>query len=190
MVVEGARALLADALLWIMLALVAAQRISELRLAKRNQAWAESQGGRLIQEPYYPAFFVLHVGWLVGWLAEAWLRGPSLGPGWWAALVGFCLAEGLRYWAIASLGTRWNTKVIVIDGLAPIRSGPYRFIAHPNYVAVAIELACVPLIFGAWITAAVCTLLNAALLLGLRIPTEARAVREAGGRGAQTEGAR
>ena len=167
-------------LLGLMLALVAAQRISELRLARRNQAWAEQRGGRLIEEPYYFAFFVLHVGWLVGWLAEAWARGPTLGPGWWAALAGFVVAEGLRYWAIATLGPRWNTRVIVIDGLAPIRRGPYRFVAHPNYLAVALELVCVPLIFGAWITAVLCSVLNAALLLGLRIPTEVRAMREAG----------
>lgn len=160
-------------------AVVAVQRVAELRVAKRNQAWALDQGGRLIDEPHYWMFFVLHTGWLLAWVVEGWLRGPALHPLWPVWLAGFAVASGLRYWAITTLGPRWNTKVIVIDGLQPIREGPYRFIAHPNYVAVALELACVPMVFGGWITAAVCSLLNAGLLLTLRIPTETRAVREA-----------
>jgi len=176
-----------SALFWGLIVIIAAQRVSELRLARRNLQWALSQGGRLIEEPHYWMFFVLHIGWLLAWPLEAWFgspggspSGPELGVGWPAWLIGFVLAEALRYWAIASLGRRWNTKIVVIDGAPLIRQGPYRFIAHPNYLAVALELLCVPLIFGAWITAVVCTVLNAALLLGLRIPAELAAVRAAG----------
>ena len=158
---------------------IVTQRVSELRLAKRNLAWALDQGGRLVEEPHYFLFFVLHTGWLLVWPLEAWLRGPKLAPGWWAWLAGFAATEALRYWAIASLGKRWNTKIVVLEGQALIRRGPYRFMAHPNYLAVALELACVPMIFGAWWTAGICTLLNAALLLGLRIPAEVAAIREA-----------
>lgn len=168
-----------SALLCGLFVVIAVQRLSELRLAKRNLQWALAQGGRLIEEPHYWMFFVLHTGWLLAWPLEAWLRGPALGVAWPAWLAGFVLTEGLRYWAIASLGPRWNTKIVVIDGAPLIRRGPYRFIAHPNYLAVALELVCVPLIFGAWITAAVCSVLNAALLLGLRIPAEIKAVRAA-----------
>jgi methyltransferase len=167
---------------WLLAGLVLVvvlQRLSELRLAKRNLAWALERGGRLVEEPHYWLFFALHVGWLVAWAVEAWLRGPALAPTWWAWLAGFCLAEGLRYWAIASLGRRWNTKIVVLPGEPLIRRGPYRVVPHPNYLAVAVELACVPMIFGAWVTALVCTSLNAALLLGLRIPAEVAAVREA-----------
>jgi methyltransferase len=160
-------------------AVIAIQRVSELRLAKRNLAWALERGGRVIAEPHYWMFFVLHTGWLLAWPIEAWLRGPELSPLWPAWLLGFVVAEALRYWAIASLGTRWNTKIVVLEGEPLIRKGPYRFIAHPNYVAVALELACVPMIFDAWWTASICTVLNAALLLGLRIPAEVAAVREA-----------
>jgi len=98
---------------------------------------------------------------------------------WWLWLAGFVLAEALRYWAIATLGQRWNTRILVIDGLPAIRSGPYRFVAHPNYLAVALELVCIPMIFDAWITAAIASVLNAALLLGIRIPAEQRAVAAA-----------
>lgn len=169
-------------LLAALLLVIAAQRISELRLARRNLEWSLARGGRVIEEPHYWMFFVLHTGWLLAWPVEAWLRGPELAPLWWLWLLGFALTEGLRYWAIASLGRRWNTKIVVLDGEAPIRRGPYKVIAHPNYVAVALELACVPLIFGAWLTAAICTVLNAALLLGLRIPAEVAAIQHAAGR--------
>jgi methyltransferase len=170
--------------LWVLVGLffaIVVQRVSELRLAKRNLAWALEHGGRLIAEPHYWMFFVLHTGWLLAWPLEAWLRGPSLVLLWPAWLGGFVLAEALRYWAIASLGKRWNTKIVVLDGEPLIRRGPYRFIAHPNYLAVALELVCVPMIFDAWLTALICSVLNAALLLGLRIPAEVAAVREASG---------
>jgi methyltransferase len=179
-VVIGQAAVLVDhALLWGLLVIVCVQRVSELRLARRNLARMLARGARLIDEPHYWMFFVLHVGWLLGWTVEAWLRGPTLAPGWPAWLVGFVLAEALRYWAIATLAERWNTRIVVLDGAPRIERGPYRFIAHPNYVAVALELVCVPMIFGAWLTALICTLLNAALLLGLRIPAEVAAVRQA-----------
>lgn len=165
--------------LGVLLLVIVIQRVSELRLAKRNLEWALANGGRLVTEPHYWMFFVLHVGWLLAWPLEAWLRGPALAPFWWVFLAGFALTELLRYWAITSLGTRWNTKIVVFDEQPLVRRGPYRFLAHPNYLAVALELICVPLVFGAWITAIVCTLLNAALLLGLRIPAEVTAIRAA-----------
>lgn len=167
---------------WVLGALllvIVVQRLSELRLARRNLEWALTQGGRLVAESHYWMFFALHTGWLLAWPLEAWLRGPELAPLWWLFLAGFALTELLRYWAIASLGKRWNTKIVVFDDQPLVRRGPYRLLAHPNYLAVALELVCVPLIFNAWITAIVCTLLNAALLLGLRIPAEVAAIRGA-----------
>ena len=160
-------------------AVIVVQRVSELRLAARNLAWSLERGGRVIEERHYWMFFVLHTGWLLAWPVEGWLRGVELSSLWPAWLGGFVLAEALRYWAIGSLGRRWNTKIVVLEGEPLIRQGPYRFIAHPNYLAVALELVCVPMIFGAWVTALICTVLNAALLLGLRIPAEVAAVRSA-----------
>jgi methyltransferase len=160
-----------------LLTVVAGQRLTELRLAKRNEAWARQQGAVESDAAHYPAFFVLHVGWLVGWVVEAWLRGPALSAQWPIFVGGFGLAEGLRYWAIGTLGKRWNTRILVLPETEPIRAGPYRWLRHPNYVAVAIELAVVPLILGAWTTAVVASVLNAALLLGVRIPAENRALK-------------
>jgi methyltransferase len=158
---------------------IVGQRLLELRVAKRNEAWARQQGAREYGAGHYPLFFVLHTGWLLAWPLEAWMTGPRLAPMWWASLAVFAAAQGLRYWAITSLGQRWNTRILVLPGAPLVKAGPYRFLGHPNYVAVILELAAVPLVFGAWWTAAIVSILNLGLLLGIRIPAEVRALREA-----------
>lgn len=156
--------------------LIGLQRLLELRLATRNRAWALAQGAKEFGAAHYPLFFGLHTGWMVGWVVETLWRGAALNSLWYVWLAIFVAAQGLRYWAIASLGRFWNTRILVIPGRQPVRRGPYKYMPHPNYVAVALELASVPLIFGAWLTALVASLLNAALLLGVRIPAEKKAL--------------
>ena len=90
------------------------------------------------------------------------------------------LVQPLRYWAIVSLGMNWNTRILVLPDAKLVGSGPYRYFSHPNYVVVAVEILTFPLIFGAWITAIVFPLLNAALLF-VRIRTENRALQELAG---------
>lgn len=169
----------ATVVLWALIGVVAVQRVSELRLARRNEAWARAQGAREHGAGHYPAFFLLHGAWLLLWPLEAWRGGPTLAGGWWLWLLLFAAAEALRYWAIGTLGSRWNTRILVIPGLPPISRGPYRWLRHPNYVAVVIELAALPLVFGAWRTALVVGAANLALLLGVRIPAEMRALSAA-----------
>lgn len=163
-------------LVWGMAGLLVVQRLAELRLAARNRAWMLAQGAEEHGAGHYPLFFGLHVGWMLGWIFEALARGPLLPPGWWLWLGLFGLAQGLRYWCIVSLGRYWNTRILVIRGGERVRRGPYRWLRHPNYLAVAVELLCVPLVFGGWVTALVASGLNAALLLGVRIPAEERAL--------------
>ena len=152
------------------------QRLIELRLAERNRRWALRQGAREYGASHYPLFFVLHPGWLIGWVGEALATGSRLSR-WWPLWLGlFAAAQGLRYWAIVSLGRYWNTRILIVPGGRRVRTGPYRILRHPNYLAVAVELAAVPLIFRAWRTAIIASLLNAALLLGLRIPSEEAAL--------------
>ena len=155
------------------------QRLMELRLAARNRRWALAQGAKEVGSGHYPLFFILRVGWFGGWLVEAFGRGPVLSELWGLWLGLFAAAHLLRSWAITSLGSRWNTRILVIPGLTPVRHGPYRYIAPPNYLAVALELLVTPLIFNAWLTALLATLLNAALLLLIRIPAEEKALTEA-----------
>ena len=142
-----------------------------------NAAWSFEQGGFETGRGHYPAMVVLHTGLLVGMLVEAWVVQPDVSP----VLAGVMLvltvaSQGLRWWCIRTLGRRWNTRVIVVPGLPLVRSGPYRFLSHPNYVAVVVEGVALPLVHAAWVTALVFTVLNAALLtVRLRVESTALA---------------
>jgi methyltransferase len=163
-------------LLLALLVVVMIQRAAELRVARRNEGWARARGAREFGAGHYPAFFLLHGAWLLLWPIEAVRGGPQLAAGWPLWLTLFAAAEALRYWAITTLGPRWHTRILVLPGAAPIDRGPYRWLNHPNYVAVVIELAALPLVFGAWRTALVIGLANLALLLLVRIPVEMQAL--------------
>jgi len=154
------------------------QRLLELMHANNNRRWMLAHGAREFGAEHYPLFFVLHAGWLVGWYVEAVWRGLHLSGFWYLWLVAFSVAQGLRYWCIASLGRFWNTRILTLQNAKLVCNGPYRFFRHPNYWAVAIELIAVPLIFDAWLTAIIVTVLNAVLLLKIRIPAEERALRD------------
>jgi len=166
-----------ERVLWVLAGVVALQRLAELGLARRNESWARSRGAIEHGAGHYPAFFVLHVGWLVGWVVEAWLRGPVLSGLWPVWLVGFVAAEGLRYWAIASLGENWTTRIVVVPGERVKRSGPYRFLRHPNYLVMVMEFILTPLLLRAPVTLVVFSLCNM-WVLRLRVRLEEKALRE------------
>lgn len=175
-------------LLIVIFLTIAVQRIMELRLAEKNRAVAISQGAKEFGAEHYFLFVLLHVSWMLGWLTEGWFNAHN--PSLWAdgdvgmiimtvaSIMIFLAAEGLRYWSIWSLGAAWNTRILVVPGAERVRRGAYRYLNHPNYVAVALELAFVPLIFGAWKTALVASLANAFILLVIRIPKENEALQE------------
>ena len=164
-------------LLVFAVALVTAQRLLELALARRNEKRARAKGAVEKGQGHYPFIVGVHTLWLVSTLVEGALRGPELPSYWPVPLALFLLAQPLRYWAIFSLGERWNTKILVVPGERPIRRGPYRYLSHPNYIVVAVEILTFPLIFGAWITALVFTLLDA-VILSVRVREEDRALAE------------
>lgn len=114
---------------------------------------------------HYPVMVALHTGLLAGCLAETWLGGrpflPALG---WPMLALALGAQGLRWWCITTLGPRWNTRVIVVPDLPLVTAGPYRWLSHPNYVAVIVEGLALPLVHTNWLTATAFTLLNLPLL--------------------------
>jgi methyltransferase len=163
--------------LFLMILLVISQRCVELYIARRNRTWALQAGAQEFGERHYLLFFLLHVGWLIGVVGEAIRGGILISELWYGWLSVFILAQGLRYWCIISLGRCWNTRILVIPGSQSISCGPYRLLRHPNYIAVALELISVPLIFGAVITAVITTLLNIWLLLAIRIPEEEKALK-------------
>ena len=151
---------------------VAVERLAELVVARRNLAWSLQRGGVEFGASHYPVMVVLHVGLLVGCVAEVLLLNrpfiPALG---WSMLAVLIAAQALRWWCITTLGPRWNTRVLVIPGAPRVNSGPYRLIPHPNYVAVVAEGIALPLVHSAWITALTFTVLNA-MLLSRRISVE------------------
>lgn len=170
----------ASVLLVIAVALVTVQRLFELVLATRNERRARARGAVERGQRHYVLIVALHTLWLVSTLVEGLLRGPELPAFWPVPLALFLLVQPLRYWAIFSLGERWNTKILVLPNERPIRRGPYKYLDHPNYVVVVVEILTFPLIFGAWITALVFTVLNAAIL-SVRIREENRALSEFSG---------
>ncbi len=149
----------------LLIAAVGAERIAELVVAQRNRAWSMARGGREFGAGHYPVMVVLHTGLLAGCVLEVVvLQRPFIPALGWSMLALVLLAQGLRWWCIATLGHQWNTRVIVVPNATRVTGGPYRVIPHPNYVAVVIEGAALPLVHSAWITALVFTVLNAALL--------------------------
>jgi methyltransferase len=163
----------------LLIALVGAERIAELVVARRNQAWARSRGGVEYGRGLYPGIVAAHVGLLGGALLEVRLLDrpfiPLLG---WSMLGLTVLAQGLRWWCIATLGRRWNTRVIVVPHLPLVDSGPYRRLRHPNYVAVVAEGIALPLVHTCWTTALLFTIVNLGLLR-TRVRTEDTALRRA-----------
>jgi methyltransferase len=154
----------------IVLALVTLQRLFELWWSNRNTKRLLAQGAREHSPGHYPLIVAVHVAWLATlW----WLAPDRLVDGFWLAM--FVAIEIARIWVLATLGPRWTTRIIVIPGAPLVRSGPYRWINHPNYVVVAAEIAVLPLVFGLWQVALVFSLLNAAGL-AIRIRAENRAL--------------
>ncbi|MFE5341119.1 isoprenylcysteine carboxyl methyltransferase family protein [Isoptericola sp. NPDC056578] len=157
------------------------ERLAELVVSARHARWSFARGGVESGRGHFPAMVALHTGLLVACVVEVVVADrpflPWLG---WPMLALVLASQGLRWWCIATLGERWNTRVIVVPGLPLVRRGPYRWLAHPNYVAVVVEGVALPLVHTAWVTALVFTVLNAWLLLSFRIPAEERALRAAG----------
>jgi methyltransferase len=157
--------------LWIVLILVAVQRLAELVYARRNTRRLLAEGAYESGAGHYPLLVGLHALWLVSLaLFVPADRAPD-----WALLAVFVVLQGLRVWVLASLGRFWTTRVITLPGAALVRRGPYRWFRHPNYLVVAGEILVLPLAFGAWEIAVIFSLANAAILT-LRVRCEERAL--------------
>jgi methyltransferase len=157
-------------LVWV-LGLVVTQRLAELVLASANTRRLLANGGREIGRAHYPLFILLHASWLVAIAVTTPLDRRPI----WALIAVFGLLQLARVWVIANLGRYWTTRVITIDGAPVVRTGPYRFVRHPNYWVVVGEIAVLPLAFHDWAVALVWSALNA-LLLRHRIAVESAAL--------------
>lgn len=160
----------------VLILLVALERVAELVVSQRNLRWSFERGGREYGRSHYPVMVVLHVGLLVGALVEVHMADRQPVPALAVPMLVLVLAsQALRWWCIASLGHQWNTRVVIVPGLPRVTRGPYRWLSHPNYVAVVVEGFALPLVGSAWITALVFTALNIPLL-AVRIRTEEAAL--------------
>ncbi len=163
---------------YLLILAVAVERLAELVVSKRNAKWAFAHGGREFGRGHYPVMVAIHTALLVGCVVEVWALDrpfiPWLG---WTMFVIAVLSQVLRWWCITTLGKRWNTLVIVIPDAPLVNTGPYKYkwLHHPNYLAVVIEGIALPMIHTAWITAICFTLANA-WLLSVRLRVENRAL--------------
>jgi len=159
--------------------LVSIGRLAELRIAARNRARLLARGGVEAAPEHYRWMVLLHAAFLLACPLEVWLLHRPFLPVLAAAMLAVqVLAVALRWWVIRTLGERWTTRIVVLPGTPPIVAGPYRWIRHPNYLAVCLEIASLPLIHSAWWAAAVFSVLNAAVLR-VRIRAEERALASA-----------
>jgi len=160
-----------------LVAVVVVARGVELAVSERNRRWSMAQGGVESGAGHYPVMVLLHTGLLVGAVVEVLaLDRPFLPWLGWPMLALLVASHGLRWWCISSLGRQWCTRIVVVPGRSAVTSGPYRFLRHPNYLAVVLEGIALPLVHTAWVTAAAFTVANAALLR-VRIAAEEQALR-------------
>ena len=151
---------------------IGAERLVELVVAQRNAKWSFAHGGKEFGRDHYPAMVSMHAILLISCMVEVWVLGrpfiPWLG---WSMLAVVVLSTVVRWRCVAGLGKHWNPRLIVIPGAPLVRNGMYRWIRHPNYAAVTAEVAALPLVHSAWLTAITFSIANA-LVLTVRIRAE------------------
>jgi methyltransferase len=159
---------------WILLII---QRLAEVKIAKKNEKTLRSKGAVEAGSSHYKWMVTMHASFFLFLFTEVMFFN-AISPTWWMIpFVLFLIAQVIRVWAITSLGVFWNTKIILLPGAEVVAKGPYRFIRHPNYLVVTLELLVIPLIFGAYVTALIFTILNI-LMLRVRITAEEKALME------------
>mgnify|MGYP000880142550 CR=1 FL=1 len=160
--------------------LVAVQRLLELRRSRNHEIALKKRGGIEMAPGHFGAMRLLHVLWLVGCFLESSWNGeppdPTLSL---AASLAFLIGQGLRFAAMRALRERWTVRIIALPGVFPVTHGVYRYMRHPNYLAVILEIASLPLIFGCWATALLASGANA-LVLWIRIRAEEAALETLG----------
>ena len=164
---------------YALLVVITFERLAELVVSQRHAKDSLSRGGVEYGQGHFPVMVALHTALLAAcWIEPLVLHRSFIPALAWPMLVLVVAANVLRWWCIATLGSRWTARVIVLPGVPLVTAGPYRYFAHPNYVAVVVEGAALPLVGSAWITACVFTVLNGALLT-VRLRCETRALAAA-----------
>ncbi len=146
---------------WTLIAYVVIERLVELVIDRRNRRMLLAKGAHEVGADHYPAMVAMHVSWLASVVAWAIFGNVVFVP---LLAVLYGVVQPLRFWVMASLGPYWTTRIITLPDAPLVKRGPYRFLKHPNYVVVVLEVALLPLALGAWSLAVLFSLLNAAML--------------------------
>lgn len=165
--------------LWmaVLIAVIIGQRLIELRIAKHNERWMKARGAIELGASHYKWFILVHIAFFISLIIEASWTNVSYVPINYFLFSLLVITQILRYWCIVTLGRFWNTKIIVLPRVSPIKKGPYKYIKHPNYLVVAIELFVIPLLCQAYVTAILFPILHG-ILLCVRIPIENKALTQ------------
>lgn len=148
-----------------LVAIVAVMRLVELAISRSHVARLKARGAVEVGSGQYPWMVAVHTAFLIACPLEVWmLSRPLIAPLALAMLVLLALAAGVRYWVIATLGDRWSTRVVVLPDEPPLTTGPFRWFRHPNYAAVIVEFAALPMVHAAWLSALVFSTANAVVL--------------------------
>lgn len=150
---------------YLFILLIGVERLAELAVSRRNADWSFARGGREFGRGHYPVMVGMHTALLLSCIAEVAVAHrpfiPALG---WPMVAVVVASTVVRWWCVTTLGKHWNPRLIIVPGADLVRCGPYRWIHHPNYTAVAAEVVALPLVHSAWLTAIVFTIANAAVL--------------------------
>ncbi|NVN49829.1 isoprenylcysteine carboxyl methyltransferase family protein [Mycolicibacterium hippocampi] len=157
---------------YLFILLVGAERLVELAVSRRNAAWSFAHGGKEFGRGHYPVMVAMHAALLLSCVGEvAFLHRPFIPGLGWTMVAVVAASTAVRWWCVSVLGAHWNPRLIIVPGAPLVRNGPYRWVHHPNYMAVAAEVAALPLVHSAWVTAIVFSIANS-LVLNVRIRAE------------------
>lgn len=158
---------------FILLGLVAIERLAELVISQRNTKRLLAEGAHETSPGHYPLIVLVHVAWLAALFAWVVMYQPVLRPIWLGVYIAL---QVFRAWVMLSLGRYWTTRIITVPHAPLVTRGPYKYLRHPNYVVVVLEIAVLPLAIGAWPIALLFSALNA-LVLWIRIRAENAALQ-------------
>ncbi len=161
--------------MWIILSVIIIQRLVELAIARSNEQWMKQRGAIEKGKKHYKWFIIIHTLFFLSLIAEIIFRNQQSFSFNYVLFAAFIITQIGRIWCITTLGRFWNTKIIIAPQFDVIKRGPYKYVKHPNYIIVGVELFVIPLLFGAWFTAILFPILHV-LLLYVRIPVEEKAV--------------
>lgn len=161
---------------WLLIAILIAQRAAEMAVARQNEQKVKKQGAIEFGESHYPYIIIMHILFFLSLIAEVLLMNKQPSSWWIGIAAAILIVQAVRYWALCSLGAYWNTKILVVQ-CGTCKKGPYKWMKHPNYTVVILEILLIPLLYQAYVTMCLFSIVNA-VLLTVRIRTEDKALEE------------